>query len=288
MLPYRRCLLVILSMVMTAEVTFPEPALADVVGLVKRVKGDAFGTPPQSVREQKFPRFPVAQRELLETDSGSGMFVEFLDKTTLTLGPDSSLAIDAFVYDPKSHRGTSVINLAVGMLRFVSGEMASGDVKIKTPSAIIGIRGSDALIVVSETGATRVSVFSGRFSIADLEGKGETSVTAAQSVSVSVTGAISAVEPGPPEPPSEIDVPAPSRPGPGTGADPGHGGGDKVTDYSPSLGLGKDHPGDGGGGDSGHDDHDDHHDDDDGFDSRGFGDDDGHGNGHGGNGGNGH
>ena len=87
----------------------PQPAEADLVGLVKRVVSDAYGTPPRLQREEKHPRFPVVQDELLETGKDSAMLVEFLDKTLLTLGSESHLTIDTMVYDPKSHDGRMVL-----------------------------------------------------------------------------------------------------------------------------------------------------------------------------------
>ena len=45
----------------------PQPAEAELVGLVKRVVSDVYGTPPGFDREEKLPRFPVVQDELLET-----------------------------------------------------------------------------------------------------------------------------------------------------------------------------------------------------------------------------
>ncbi len=82
--------------------TAPEPAAAALIGLVTRVKSSAYGTPPGSEREKKVRRFPIVQDELLETGAGAGMLVEFMDETILTLGEDSSLVIDTFVYDPAS------------------------------------------------------------------------------------------------------------------------------------------------------------------------------------------
>ena len=118
------------------------PAEADLIGLVKRVKSSAYGTPPGSEREKKFRRFPVVQDELLETGSGAGMLVEFLDETTLTLGADASLMIDTFVYDPATANVTTLLTLSVGTLRFISGKVGYATMQIVTPTAAIAIRGA--------------------------------------------------------------------------------------------------------------------------------------------------
>ena len=172
------------------------------------MKNNAFGTPPGAERERKFLRFPVVVDELLETDKRAGMLVEFLDESTLTLGPSSQLRLDTMVYDPEAQNGTSVIYLTVGLFRYVSGKLAEGDVRIVTPSVIIAIRGSDVMIIVSPDGATTVNVFSGVFSVSNLAGTAFAVVTAAQSVSVSAAGAVGAVADGPTEPPSELSIQA--------------------------------------------------------------------------------
>ncbi|MSO93759.1 MAG: hypothetical protein EXQ86_10215 [Rhodospirillales bacterium] len=220
MLASFRCLAVALPVIATiAAVAVPESVLAakaDTVGLVKQVKNDAFGTPPGAGREKKLLRFPVAVDELLETDKQANMLVEFLDETTLALGQNSRLRVDTMVYDPNARKGALVVDLTVGSFRFVSGKLQGGEVRLVTPSMILGIRGSDAMIVVSPDGATTVSVFSGVFSISNRAGAALAVVTAAKAVSVSGTGVIGAVVDGPTQPPIELSIPAKR-------SDPDHG-----------------------------------------------------------------
>jgi len=199
------------------------PASADLIGLVKRIKATGYGTPPGAERERKYLRFPVVQDERLETGSGAGMLVEFVDETTLTLGPESNLVIDTFVYDPKANEDTAILTMGVGIMHFVSGKARYAAMQIKTPTAVIGIRGSDALIAVAEDGTTTVSVFSGEFSVSNSEGGVGTTVGPAQSVSISTTGTVSA----PSAPPDEVSLPAQKvgYGGAGGGRSPGARGG---------------------------------------------------------------
>ena len=262
-------------MIGVALTVFPETAGADLVGLVKRVRNDAFGTPPGIARERKFVRFPVVQDEVLETGGNAAMRVEFLDRTVLTLGPDANLVIDTFVYDVNSQKGTSVFNLAVGTFHFISGRMNEDGVRIVTPTAQIGIRGSDAIIIVEPDGGTTVNVISGQFAVYNRDESDRTVVGPAQAVSVSAVGTIGVVEQGITEPPEDLGF---TTGGGSTGGgteedDPRH------VDYDPNHGIGG---GAGGQGDEDHpedhpdDDDDDHHDDD---DDGHPDDDDGHGDG---------
>ena len=156
----RIAVLVLIGMV---AALFPPPAEAEMIGLVKRVVYDGYGTPPGLEREEKFARFPVVQDELLETGEDAAMLVEFLDKTLLTLGSKSHLVIDSMVYDANSNQGSMVVTLSVGILRYISGKLKGRGVRINTPSAAIGLRGSDALITVKPDGSTTVNVFEGEF-----------------------------------------------------------------------------------------------------------------------------
>jgi len=216
----------------------PLPATADLVGLVKRIKASAYGTPPGAERERKYLRFPIVQDERLETGSGAGMLVEFLDETTLTLGPDSDLVIDTFVYDPRANEGSAILSMGVGIMHFVSSKAQYAAMQIKTPTAIIGIRGSDAVIAVATDGTTTVSVLAGEFSVSNAEGGDTTTVGPSQSVSVSTTGSVSAPAPAPASVPDEVSLPAQKV---------GYGGAGGAL-YSDNHGL----------SDSGHDDHGDH------------------------------
>ena len=260
---YLRHLALALMVSGVAAVAAPGPVLSETIGLVKQVENNAFGTPPSRQREKKVIRFPVVQDELLETEKGAGMLVEFLDKTTLVLGSGAHLVVDTFVYDAAGGNLTSVFTLSVGILRYVSGNVHNAKMQVNTPSASIGIRGSDGLIVVAEDGATSVSVFSGTFTVDGLkDDRGGAEVTAAQSVSVSAAGQIGAVGPGPSEPTGGISAGGTSsKSGSGGGGSGGGEGGDGG-DESQKRGVDDD--------DDGH--HDD--DDDDHFDPASFGDDD--------------
>lgn len=80
------------------------------------------------------------------TDSGS-VQVLFVDKTSMTVGPNSDLTIDEYVFDPKSGEGKLAATLGKGALRFVGGLIShAGNAEIKTSSATIGIRGGVVLV----------------------------------------------------------------------------------------------------------------------------------------------
>jgi hypothetical protein len=84
----------------------------------------------------------IAHKERIQTKSSGSVQLLFLDKTSMTIGPNSDLTIDEYVYDPNANAGKLAATLGKGALRFVGGQIShNGDAEIKTASALIGIRG---------------------------------------------------------------------------------------------------------------------------------------------------
>jgi len=98
-------------------------------------------------------------RDSLESGPDSGLQVLLLDETVFTLGPDSAIVIDEFVYDPDSGHGNLDAEILRGVFRFVSGRIAkeqADDVRLRTPSGTIGIRGTIVAGRVKDDGSALV------------------------------------------------------------------------------------------------------------------------------------
>ena len=171
---------------------------ADVIGEVEQIRADVYGVlSGETKRNRKFIRYDVVVNETIVTDGGAAVFIRFKDNTTLTLGERANLLIDDYIYTPDAVTNTAVYKLAVGALRFISGEMAGFGVEIETPTTNIGIRGSDALIFVSPDGATTVNVYSGVFSVTPRDSQEPAiEVNAMENVTVSADRTMSPVAPG--------------------------------------------------------------------------------------------
>ena len=83
----------------------------------------------------------VHANETVRTGNSGQAGMRFLDESNLHVGPSSSVRLDKFVYDPNKGAGSVVIDSARGAFRFSTGAQNKGDVKIKTPSGTLGIRG---------------------------------------------------------------------------------------------------------------------------------------------------
>ncbi len=89
----------------------------------------------------------IIHKERVETSDKGSVQLVFIDKTTMNIGPNSSLVIDEFVYDPSTGTGKMSASLGKGILRVVGGNVThTGGATVTTPVATIGIRGGVAVI----------------------------------------------------------------------------------------------------------------------------------------------
>jgi hypothetical protein len=89
----------------------------------------------------------IAHKERIRTAANGSVQLLFVDKTSMTIGPNSDLTIDEYVYNPNAGTGKLAATLGKGALRFVGGQIShTGEAEVKTASAVIGIRGGVALI----------------------------------------------------------------------------------------------------------------------------------------------
>lgn len=89
------------------------------------------------------------------------MRIDFVDDTRVDLTDHSRLLIDEFVYDPANDIGSISLKATLGTVRYASGQIAKRyqqNVKIRTPSATIGVRGTDFIMLVDEIGGTMVTL----------------------------------------------------------------------------------------------------------------------------------
>ena len=89
----------------------------------------------------------------------STLQLRFQDNTTASVTENSRFVIDDFVYDPNRGAGRLNVRVAVGTVRYVSGQIARSNqqnVQVNTPTAVIGVRGTDFFMTVDESGQSLV------------------------------------------------------------------------------------------------------------------------------------
>mgnify|MGYP003149022281 FL=1 len=96
--------------------------------------------------------------DTLKTGNGK-VGVLFLDDTRVDLTEHSKLVIDEFVYDPNSKKGKLSLSAKLGTIKYASGQIAKTsrqDIQIKTPTATIGVRGTDFSMTIDELGGSTI------------------------------------------------------------------------------------------------------------------------------------
>jgi hypothetical protein len=114
------------------------------VAIVKKIGGSA-----TVVRQgQPIPAtngLEILENDTLRTGPNGSIGIVFNDDTFLSLGPESILVIDEFVFAPKQGKFSIVIRMLKGTAAYLSGiisKVSPESVHFKTPTASIGIRGT--------------------------------------------------------------------------------------------------------------------------------------------------
>ena len=102
--------------------------------------------------------FDINSYDNVQTSNGR-IGITFLDDSQVRLTEHSELIIDEFIYDPDPSKSKMALQFASGTARFITGKLATIDkenILIQTPSATIGIRGTDFTVTVDELGRSLV------------------------------------------------------------------------------------------------------------------------------------
>jgi len=141
---------------------------------------------------------PIPQNAHITTAPGGRFQLLLLDETVFTLGPNSDMVLDEFVYDPKTNAGKITASLAKGTFRFITGKIAHRDtdnVKLKIPVGDLGFRGTDVETEVSPDGSGYVKLFTGQVEIKEHKTGDLLVLSPGEMVTFTADGAFSA--PGP-------------------------------------------------------------------------------------------
>ncbi len=123
------------------------PAAAETIGITSAVNLNAVGTPPAQDTRVLQVGLDMFANEKVDTGQVGQTHLIFEDGSALTIGPNSSVVLDEFVYDPEAQSGKLVVSVGKGLMRYVGGKISKKTpVLFKTPSSVIGIRGGIALI----------------------------------------------------------------------------------------------------------------------------------------------
>src|SRR6266403_1069229 len=98
----------------------------------------------------------VYQGDVVRTGADGRVSINFADGTSFNLSNNANMALNEFVYDPNGKSNSTLFNLTKGTFTFVAGNIAkTGNMKIDTPVATMGIRGTTPHIEISDDGTVK-------------------------------------------------------------------------------------------------------------------------------------
>ena len=149
----------------------------------------AYRTPPGRGRGDLFVRDDVYSQEVLETYPKEGaLHVDLLDGGKLRLGSNSAVRLDEFVFDPSTGAGKVTASIGRGVARFITGKVKGNNFQVRSPTALIGARGTDFVVGVAASGATVVHVIEGSVEVTPLGGAPPQLLNAGQTLGVNPGG----------------------------------------------------------------------------------------------------
>lgn len=139
--------------VFAAVVALAAPAMAQGqrIGQIKTATGQAFVVRGEARLPAKIGD-PVYESDVIETGApGSAIGITFIDNTVFSTGPETQIALSQFRFDSNNFKGEMLADVKKGTLNVVSGDITRstpGAMKIKTPTAILGVSGTTFAVKV--------------------------------------------------------------------------------------------------------------------------------------------
>jgi hypothetical protein len=100
----------------------------------------------------------VYQGDVVQTGADGRLGINFTDGTAFNLSSNARMALSEFVYDRDGKPNSTLFNLTKGTFTFVAGKIAkTGDMKIDTPVATLGVRGTTPHVEISDDGTVKFS-----------------------------------------------------------------------------------------------------------------------------------
>ena len=147
MLRNKMTLTLLVFFLLTPPVTFAQ----DFVGGLRKVNGS--GTIIRDGRQIiAKDGIRIKMGDKLITGANGSLGVIFIDNTRISLGPNSEININHYVFQPDKNRFSFLTELIQGTASYLSGtigKISPKSVKFKTPTAVVGVRGTSFLVKTS-------------------------------------------------------------------------------------------------------------------------------------------
>lgn len=95
------------------------------------------------------PGAALREGDRIVTGPNSAVAFALADGSVVSMGPNTSLDLTHFVFDPTSQNGSLLLNLVQGTVRLITGIMGKTNpelVRVTTPTTVVGVRGTDFIV----------------------------------------------------------------------------------------------------------------------------------------------
>jgi hypothetical protein len=122
------------------------------IGQIKSLAGEVFIT-RDGTKFQAQARDLLQQADIIETGMNGSVGLTFIDNSRFSAGPNTRLELKQFRFNPTTQEGNFITDMNRGTLTIISGQIAKHSpeaMKLKTPTTILGFRGTKVAVKVSE------------------------------------------------------------------------------------------------------------------------------------------
>ena len=138
------------SMAMLMLLNTPARAHGPAIAQVKTASGDV-AIVRNGIRVAVKVGDPVYEKDTIETGTDGSIGLTFVDNTVMSTGPNSEIAMEQYHFDSSNFNGAMLADINKGTVAMVSGDIARsspGAMKVRTPTAILGVRGTRFVVQV--------------------------------------------------------------------------------------------------------------------------------------------
>jgi hypothetical protein len=96
---------------------------------------------------------PLYEKDTIDTGGDGSIGITFIDNTVMSSGPNSEIVLEDYQFNSSDFKGSMLTDMNRGTVSMISGDIARsspGAMKVKTPTAVLGVRGTRFVIQVKD------------------------------------------------------------------------------------------------------------------------------------------
>jgi len=144
-------------LILIAILLLAAPSMADesgtAVGFIAAIKGEVSLDRASSIEEATL-NAEIFADDRVETGENGRVKIRFIDDSTVTMSPESTLDVAEYLESLEGEKGKSLLKMVYGKMRVVSGK---NRLEVHTPTAVAATRGTEFFVIVSKVSGKMVT-----------------------------------------------------------------------------------------------------------------------------------